>query len=94
LFKCYGPTPRLCLDFIDDPDLLRPYDDHLGEVASRLTTHSLRHFVQKDGYSDLDAESHTLFIVRRNKVEDLQRAYLAPISANVEMLLMTVMDTL
>ena len=88
MFKYYGPIPRFCINFVDDPAPLRLYDKHLGEVASHLTAQSLR------GDSDLDAESHTLFIVRRNRVGDLENAYLAPISADVEMRLTTIMHTL
>jgi len=77
-FKNYGPVPRLCIDFVADPALLRGYVKHINTVLSRLTADNLLHLAQ-------EAQSHTLFILMRNKVEDLEDAYLAPISAIVEM---------
>ncbi len=93
-FKKYGPIPRLCIDFVADPPSLMKYDQLLDEVASGLTVDGLRHFAQKRGNLDLDAQSHVLFIVRRNKVENLEDAYLAPISTDAEMRIMTTIDTL
>jgi hypothetical protein len=43
---------------------------------------------------DLDAESDAIFIVRRLEVDDLRRAYIEPISANVEMHLMSAINEL
>ena len=93
-FKNYGPTPRICINFVEDRDLLSEYERVLNNTASSLTADRLRHFAEKGTQLELDAESHALFIVRRNKVEDLQAAYLAPISANVKARLMVTIDTL
>jgi hypothetical protein len=43
---------------------------------------------------DLDAESDAIFIVRRLEVDDLRRAYIEPISTNVEMQLMSAINEL
>jgi len=87
-FKNYGPTARICIDFVEYPKLLRQYENDLNNTASYLTADRLRHFVQKGMNLNLDAESETLFVIRRSKVEDLEIGYLAPISANVETHLM------
>jgi len=93
-FKNYGPTARICINFVKSPNLLRQYENDLHNTALDLTADRLRHFVQKGKELDLDAESHTLFIVRRNEAEDLENEYLAPISANAETCLMIIIDTL
>jgi len=95
-FNSYGPTARICIDFVRSPKLLHQYERHLNNTVLHLTADRLQHFVEKGKELglDLDAESHTLFIVRRNKVEDLKIAHLAPISANVETRLMTTIGTL
>ncbi len=93
-FKNYGPTARICINFVRSPNLLSRYERRLHNTASSLTADRLRHFVENGKQLGLDAESHTLFIVQRNKVENLEVGYLAPISANVETLLMMTIDTL
>ena len=93
-FKHYGPTARICINFIRSPNLLSRYERRLHNTASNLTADRLRHFVENGKELGLDAESQTLFIIRRNKVENLEIGYLAPISANVETPLMMTIDTL
>ncbi|KAF8493805.1 hypothetical protein F5888DRAFT_1906686 [Russula emetica] len=90
-FKELGPIPRICIDFVEDPSLLLDYENHCQAMLTRATPHSLRHFVLKGGALDLDAELHTIFIVRHNKVDDLERAHL---SANAELQLMTIINKL
>ena len=46
-FKNYGPTLRICIDFVSDPILLTDYEALLDGMASGLTAHSLRYFVLK-----------------------------------------------
>ena len=93
-FNSYGPTARICIDFVRDPTLLDQYESRLNNTILRLTADRLRHFVEKGQQLSLDAEPHTLFIVRRNNVANPRIAYLAPISANVETRLMTTIVTL
>jgi hypothetical protein len=57
-------------------------------VITRISYQTLRRFVLDAGDLDLDAASHGIFVIRRNDVEDLEEAYVEPISANVEMQLM------
>ncbi|KAF8489067.1 hypothetical protein F5888DRAFT_1872903 [Russula emetica] len=93
-FKNLGPIPRICIGFVKDRSLLRAYERDCQVMIMGLTEHSLRHFVLKGVILDLDAESHTIFIIRRNEVDDLEEAYLEPISANVKMQLMIAIDTM
>jgi hypothetical protein len=63
-------------------------------MITDLTSQRLRHFVLAGGAINLDAESHVVFIIRRFEVDDLRRAYIEPISANVEMQLMSIINEL
>lgn len=85
-FTKVGPIPRMCIDFAEDPNLLVRYEKHCEAMVEGLTSDSLRHFVLHAGFLDLDAESHwhPIFIIRRSEVDDLEGAYLEPISADAE----------
>jgi hypothetical protein len=51
-------------------------------------------FVLNAGDLDLDAASHGIFVIRHNDVEDLEEAYVEPISANVKRQLMMTINKL
>jgi hypothetical protein len=74
--------------------LLLNYESRCQAKIEGLTYHTLRHFVLDRGALYLDANSDMIFIVRRYEVDNLTRAYLEPISANVEMQLMTTINKL
>ena len=93
-FKDLGPIPRMCIEFAIDPSLFIDYENQCQAMITDLTSQSLRRFVRAGGALNLDAESHTVFIIRRHEVDDLQRAYIEPISAKVEMQLMTCINDL
>ena len=93
-FEISGPIPRICIDFVQDWDELLDYEIRCQDMVAQLTYHSLRRLVLDGGTLDLDADSHTVFIVRRHEVDNLARAYLEPRSANVERNLMTAINKL
>jgi len=61
------------------------YEKRCQDMIARISYHALRRFVLDGGDLDLDPASHGIFVVRRKEVEDLEEAYVEPISANVEM---------
>jgi hypothetical protein len=94
-FEKLGPIPKICIDFAQDPSPLYDYENHCQAMVKCLTYHSLqvRHFVIQGTVLDLIAESHTIFMIGRNEVDVLDKAYyLKPISANAEMQLMTTIN--
>jgi hypothetical protein len=93
-FKELGPIPRICINFVKDPSVLIGYKNYRQAMVTRLTPQSLRAFVLDGGVLDLDANSHAIFLVKRNEIDDLERAYLEPISPNVEMQLMMAINNL
>ena len=80
--------------FVKVLSILRSYEKRRQDIVTHLTFHNLRHLVLKGGDLDLDAESHLIFIIRRNGVDDLRKVYLEPISANVEIRVMMTVNTL
>jgi hypothetical protein len=88
-FKRFGPVPRICIDYVRQEELPM-YEARCRAAASHITAQSLRPL----GDLDIDAELHKIFMVRRNKVDDLREAYVEPISPYVEMLLMRTIDKL
>jgi hypothetical protein len=93
-FEDLGPVPRICIHFARDPRLLIDYENHRQAMITGLTSQSLQHFVLSGGTVNLDAESHAIFLVRRQEVDVLERAYIEPVSEKVEMLLMTTINDL
>ncbi|KAH9978459.1 hypothetical protein BJV74DRAFT_137192 [Russula compacta] len=94
MFINYGPIPGICIDFVSDSSLLRAYEDHHQTIVSGLTEDSLLRLVLNGGDLDLEPESHTIFMIKRDEVDDLERAHVEPISAQVEMQLIAAIDTL
>jgi len=91
-FEDLGPIPRLFIGFVRNPAQLLDYKlDRDGKIAG-LTSDSLRRFAHKGGDLDLDAESHKVFLVRRDELDDPTKASIGPITANVRMEITTVLD--
>ena len=93
-FKTPGPIPRICIDFVQDRGKLLGYEIRCQAMAAHLTSDSLRHLVLDGGILYLDEDSYTVFILRRYEVDDLERVYLEPRSANVESQLMMAINKL
>ena len=91
-FENLGPLPRLFIGFVRNPEQLTGYELDRRDKIAGLTSDSLRHFVQKGGDLDLDAESQKLFLVRRDDLDELKIASIGPITANVRMEITTVLD--
>jgi hypothetical protein len=84
-FKKIGPIPRACINFVRDPIQLRAYETRSQHAIANISCHTLRRSLLDAGNLDLDVASRGIFVIRRKEVEDLERAYIEPISANVEM---------
>jgi hypothetical protein len=93
-FETFGPIPRICINLVRDRVGLLNYENRCQAMVAGLTYHTLRHFVLDGGALDLDANLHTIFIVRRCEIDNLATGYLEPISANVKMQLMTTINKL
>jgi hypothetical protein len=94
LFEKFGPNARYCIEIAGDERKLPSYGANCRAAALLITADSLRRFVFDCVFLDYDGKSDKIFTVRRNEVDNLEAAHVEPISAYVEMLLMTSIDTL
>jgi RHS (Retrotransposon Hot Spot) family protein len=91
-FKNFGPIPRFCINFVKNPAGRVDHEHHCQIMISRLTSDRLRESVLSGGDLDLDGFSHTIIMVRRNEMDDLEEAHVEPISAIVETKIMTTIN--
>jgi hypothetical protein len=87
-FNDLGPVPRLCIDFSKDPGRRMDYEGARHTIISDLTPEKIRNFVALGGAKDMDAQSHSIFLIRRPEIDDVRTSHLTPISPAVEMKLM------
>ncbi|KAI0285949.1 hypothetical protein BGY98DRAFT_1131009 [Russula aff. rugulosa BPL654] len=92
----FGPIPRLCIDYVQDRAEALQHKDLCQGMVANLTSESLRKIVLDRGVFNLDEGSHwhLIFLVRRNELDVLERAYLEPISADVAIRFMTAINEL
>jgi hypothetical protein len=93
-FETFGPIPRICINLVRDRVGLLDYEKRCQAMVTGLTYHTLRRFVLDGVLLILDANSHTIFIVRLCEIDDLTTDYLEPISANFKMQLMATINKL
>jgi hypothetical protein len=93
-FKRFGPIPRICINFVQDRCQLRAHERHCQIKVMGITEHNFRHFVLKSIIDLDDEEKDTIFIIKRDEVDDIEGAHLEPISAIVKMQLMMVINAI
>ncbi|KAI0256325.1 hypothetical protein BJV78DRAFT_1358290 [Lactifluus subvellereus] len=84
LYDDIGPTARICFDFLKNPYQLITHKSDYDGVISSLTVEQLRHLVLGGTELNLDATSHSIFLVKREDVKDLTHASVEPISTLVK----------
>lgn len=81
-----GPTPRLCIDYVKDPHALEEHRDTVMREISHLTMDDLFSTVRMGETLDADL-SHSIFLVKRQNVDNLHKFTIEPISPYVRQLL-------
>ncbi|KAI9438109.1 hypothetical protein H4582DRAFT_1878695 [Lactarius indigo] len=85
MYYHYGPTPRICLDFVDNVALFIAYKAHYRSALNKLSSRRLGEMDEMGNMGDtasdrtsldIDDESHTLILVKRVPRRDLIRANL------------------
>ncbi|KAI0255603.1 hypothetical protein BJV78DRAFT_1119377 [Lactifluus subvellereus] len=84
LYDDLGPTPRVCFDFLKNPYQLITHESDYDGVISSLTAKQLCRLVLNGTKLNLDAVSHLMFLVKREDVNVLTQASVAPISTSVK----------
>ena len=76
----FGPTPRLCLENAGSPGDLEDYADDICGVLEEVTVQDLTNLAKlvKKGKNDLDMDafSHKIVLIRREKIDDFRSAVL------------------
>jgi hypothetical protein len=92
-FKRFGPIPRICINFVRHRSKLGTCESLCMSAIAHITVDDLRRFVFDGVCLNHDGGSDKIFMVRRNEVDNLGGSYyIEPISANVEMELMTAIN--
>jgi hypothetical protein len=76
MYDQFGPTPRICFEYVQNPALLVTHKELQSKALSNLSVETLRDMVQNTGILSIDSKSHTLFLVKRVSRKDLIRANL------------------
>ena len=77
VFLEYGPTPRLCIGFLEFPFQLNDYRDELRRAISNLTLDSLLSAVRMSENLNVNL-SHSIFLVQRKDVKNFMGTLLNP----------------
>lgn len=88
MYTWFGPTPRICFDYLKTPSVLDGYIKHLRIALSRLSLRSLQKMVDNTSVLDMDAFSSTILLLKR-RGSGLSRPLITvePITPAVEMAL-------
>ena len=76
MYDQFGPTPRICFQFVKHNALLVQHKERQRKVLSNLSVTKLHDQVQDIGNLAIDSDLDTIFLVKRMSREDLIRANL------------------
>jgi hypothetical protein len=79
IFQEYGPTARLCIDFVSDPELLSIHKSRVANQISELSLQNLLEMLKMSRDIQLDL-SHRIFLLLRRHVTNFQEFVLEPIT--------------
>ena len=71
LYDRLGPTPRLCLNSLDDKYECKEYERELEKAISNVTPESLEALFDAAGTLEMDKLSHKICIIRRESLENV-----------------------
>ncbi|KAH9166711.1 hypothetical protein EDB89DRAFT_1910472 [Lactarius sanguifluus] len=69
MYYQYGPTPRICFDFLCNEALLFAHEARYESALGKLSLQKLGYMASKKVNSGMDDESHTLVLVTRLLVD-------------------------
>lgn len=70
MYDEYGPTPRICIDFVYNPDISVQYRNlYAAATQGDLMEKSLE-IISQGKLFDLDEPSQTICLIRRNEEEE------------------------
>ena len=66
MFEEYGPTPRICIDFVINPDSLVEYKSLYDMTSYNLSKDKFMDIAENNKLLDLDDASLTVCLISRN----------------------------
>src|SRR5260221_13046391 len=78
-----GPTPRLCIDFVQNPPDLTEYYSHRTVAIDNLDFDTLVAFVRKGELLDMEL-SHSIILVKRKNADNLHEFTIEPITLSIK----------
>ena len=88
MYDRFGPTPRICFDYLKKPPLLDVHKERFRIALSSLSLGSFQQIMDSTSFLQMDDASHTMLLMKRHG-SDLSRALytLEPITPAIEMVL-------
>jgi hypothetical protein len=69
MYDRFGPTPRICFDYIKDPYAVLYHQTDLKTALQSLSSVTLRQMIDNTQHFRMDEISHTLILVKRMSKE-------------------------
>jgi len=88
IYDRFGPTPRLCIDYSFDLDMLVEHERKVNKVVSNVTAVQLEQLFKDAGSLDMDTVSHTICLISREQRDDMHSGVVvAPITSSIRSIL-------
>src|ERR1700761_5104839 len=81
MYNDFGPTPRICFDYLEDEAFLDQHESRISSAISDLSTRRLLEIANKAQKFDMDRESHSIFLVKRRGDLSRRLSSVEPITA-------------
>ncbi|KAI9442568.1 hypothetical protein H4582DRAFT_1295642 [Lactarius indigo] len=80
MYNKYGPTPRICLNFLRDTALIDAHQKRYESALSKVSLKKLGDLVSNKLNFTIDGESHTLVLLKRLSRDNFSLGRLEPIT--------------
>jgi hypothetical protein len=84
MFEDYGPTPRICIDFVINPDSLVEYKNLFDKMSHEVSLEKFMDIATNKELLDLDDASLTICLISRDTRNLVQLIMDFPISIQIK----------
>jgi hypothetical protein len=82
IYDRFGPTPRLCIDYLFDVAMLVEHERKVNKMVSNVTAAQLEQLFKDAASLDMDAVSHKICLISREQRDDMHSdVVVAPITS-------------
>jgi len=84
LYDQFGPTPRLCIDFLFEPLERKAHEDHVRKAISKITSQKFETLFDESSALEMDDLSHKICLISRENRDDVTSLLIVkPITPNM-----------